>query len=101
MHPRLDAIAIVPMFPHTLSSRPIVIDGKSEIKMVVGRNNVVKPPVTCDGQVKITSQPGDVIYVRKKPHQLRLVHPLDHSFYASCRDKLGWGAHIGKEDSDG
>ena len=101
MHPRLDAIAIVPMFPHTLSSRPILIDGKSEIKMVVGRNNVVKPPVTCDGQVKITSQPGDVIYVRKKPHQLRLVHPLDHSFYASCRDKLGWGAHIGKEDSDG
>jgi NAD+ kinase len=46
MHPRLDAIAIVPMFPHTLSSRPIVIDGKSEIKMVVGRGNVVHPPVT-------------------------------------------------------
>ncbi|CAA0087125.1 NAD kinase [Zhongshania aliphaticivorans] len=100
MHPRLDAIAIVPMFPHTLSSRPIVIDGKSEIKMVVGRNNVVRPPVTCDGQVKITSQPGDVIHVRKKPHKLRLVHPLDHSFYASCRDKLGWGTHIGKEDTD-
>ena len=100
MHPRLDAIAIVPMFPHTLSSSPIVIDGKSEIKMVVGQNNVVQPPVTCDGQVKITSQPGDVIYVRKKPHKLRLVHPLDHSFYASCRDKLGWGTHIGKEDSD-
>ncbi|MBW2939635.1 NAD(+) kinase [Zhongshania aquimaris] len=100
MHPRLDAVAIVPMFPHTLSSRPIVIDGKSEIKMVVGRSNIVHPPVTCDGQVKITSQPGDVIYVRKKPHKLRLVHPLDHSFYASCRDKLGWGAHIGKEESD-
>jgi NAD+ kinase len=31
---------------------------------------------------------------------MRLVHPLDHSFYASCRDKLGWGGQIGKEDED-
>lgn len=100
MHPRLDAIAIVPMFPHTLSSRPIVIGGNSEVKMVVCDSNVVNPPVTCDGQVKITTQPGDIIYVRKKPHKLRLVHPIDHSFYASCRDKLGWGAHLPLEDSD-
>lgn len=100
MHPRLDAIVIVPMFPHTLSSRPIVIGGNSEVKMVVCASNVVNPPVTCDGQVKITTQPGDVIYVRKKPHKLRLIHPLEHSFYASCRDKLGWGAHMPIEQDD-
>lgn len=89
MHPCLDAIVIVPMFPHTLSSRPIVIDGKSEIKMLVC-DQEVHPPLTCDGQVRITAEPGDVISVRKKPHKIRLIHPLDHSFYASCRDKLGW-----------
>jgi NAD+ kinase len=101
MHPCLDAIVIVPMFPHTLSSRPIVIDGKSEVKMVVCDRDAVHPPVTCDGQVRITATPGDVITVRKKPHKLRLIHPLDHSFYASCRDKLGWGGHMVKERDDG
>ena len=100
MHPRLDAIVIVPMFPHTLSSRPIVVDGKSEIKMVVCETNVVNPPVTCDGQLRITAKPGDVICVRKKPHKMKLIHPLDHSFYASCRDKLGWGGQQRRQTED-
>lgn len=39
MHPKLDAVVLVPMFPHTLSSRPIVVDGKSEIKLVIGETN--------------------------------------------------------------
>jgi len=31
------------------------------------------------------------VFIRKKPHKLKLIHPLDHNFYATCRDKLGWG----------
>lgn len=95
MHPKLDAIVLVPMFPHTLSSRPIVVDGNSEIKIVICGSNQMQPPVTCDGQVTITTQPGDVVYVNKKPHKMKLIHPLEHSFYASCRDKLGWGGRLG------
>ncbi len=94
MHPKLDALVLVPMFPHTLSSRPIVVDGNSEIKLVVSPSTAIKAPVTCDGQVQLTTQPGDTVYVRKKPHKMKLVHPLDHSFYASCRDKLGWGGRV-------
>lgn len=90
MHPRLDAIVLVPMFPHTLSARPIVVQGNSEIKLVISRSNTAPVPVTCDGQVNLTAQPGDAVYVRKKPHKLCLIHPPGHSFYASCRDKLGW-----------
>jgi NAD+ kinase len=96
MHPKLDAIVLVPMFPHTLSSRPIVIDGNSEIKMVINAGNDIHPPVTCDGQVHITAMPGDTIYISKKRHKLKLIHPLDHSFYASCRDKLGWSSRLVK-----
>lgn len=95
MHPALDAIGLVPMFPHTLSSRPIVVDGNSEIKVVIRANNQIHPPVTCDGQVNLTAQPGDTVYIRKKPHHLKLIHPLEHSFYASCRDKLGWSTRLG------
>ncbi len=95
MHPKLDAVVLVPMFPHTLSSRPIVIDGNSEIKIEISRNNEIHPPVTCDGQVKLTALPGDVVFIKKKRHKLKLIHPLDHSFYASCRDKLGWSTRLG------
>ena len=90
MHPRLDAVVLVPMFPHSLTSRPIVIDGSSDIRVAISPRNRIHPPVTCDGQVNMTARPGDVVRIRKKPHPLTLIHPLGHSFYASCRTKLRW-----------
>ena len=91
MHPKLDALVLVPMFPHTLSSRPIVVDGDSQIKIVVSQDSQMNPIITCDGHLSIKTQPGDAIYIYKKPYRLALVHPLDHNFFESCRDKLGWG----------
>ncbi|TCO75613.1 NAD(+) kinase [Chromatocurvus halotolerans] len=90
MHPSLDAIVLVPMFPHALSSRPIVVQGSSEIRLDVLARNRIHPPVTCDGQVNMTARPGDAVVIRKKPERLTLLHPVGHSFYASCRDKLHW-----------
>jgi NAD+ kinase len=90
MHPSLNAVVLVPMFPHALSSRPIVVDGDSEIRIDILERNRIHPPVTCDGQVNMTARPGDAVHIRKKPHALTLLHPVDHSFYASCRDKLRW-----------
>jgi NAD+ kinase len=95
MHPSLDAIVLVPMFPHTLSSRPLVVDGNSEIKIRIREDNRIHPPVTCDGQVNLTAMPGDVVCISKKPYRLKLIHPLEHSFYASCRGKLGWSTKLG------
>lgn len=90
MHPRLDAIVMVPMFPHTLSSRPIVIDGNSEIKISVPLSNEFRPLLNCDGQGGVVVNPGDLIYIRKRAHPLKLLHPRSHSFYEACRSKLGW-----------
>jgi NAD+ kinase len=90
MHPTLDAIVLVPMFPHALSSRPIVVDGSSEIRLDILSRNRIHPPVTCDGQVNMKARPGDSVHISKNPHRLTLLHPLGHSFYASCRDKLRW-----------
>lgn len=90
MHPSLDAIVLVPMFPHALSSRPIVVQGSSEIRLDVLARNRIHPPVTCDGQVNMTARPGDAVVICKKPERLTLLHPVGHSFYASCRDKLHW-----------
>lgn len=92
MHPKLDALVLVPMFPHTLSSRPIVVDGSSEIKVFISSSNETYPHVSCDGQTHLVTRPGDVLYIRKKPHKLKLIHPLGHDFYDVCRTKLGWNS---------
>ena len=94
MHPALDAVVLVPMFPHTLSSRPIVVNGNSRICIDIYESNTMHPPVTCDGQVNMTAQPGDAVHIYKKTSRLQLIHPCQHSFYASCRDKLRWGSSL-------
>ncbi len=98
MHPKLDAIVIVPMYPHTLSSRPIVVDGNSELKIVVSSNMQIYPQVSCDGQNHFTCAPGDTVTIKKKPQKLHLIHPLDHNYYEVCRTKLGWGSRLGGGD---
>lgn len=94
MHPKLDAIALVPMFPHTLSSRPIVVDGGSDIKLIISEANETYPIVSCDGQVSINLAPGDVIHICKHLHKLQLIHPEGYNFYRTCREKLGWSAGL-------
>lgn len=90
MHPKLDAIVLVPINPHTLSSRPIVVEGSSELKLVVTSENTANPIVTCDGHDSVVTKPGDEIRVHKHPHRMTLVHPLGHNFYETCRSKLHW-----------
>ncbi|MFY0677250.1 MAG: NAD(+) kinase [Neptuniibacter sp.] len=96
MHPKLDALVLVPMFPHTLSSRPIVVNGNSELKLVINPESGAYPTVSCDGQTDIACAPGDTITVHKKPHKLKLLHPLNYDFYSTCREKLGWGTKLGE-----
>ena len=92
MHPRLDALVLVPMYPHSLSSRPIVIDANSEITIVVGNRHNILPQVSCDGSVSLTTKPGDQVTIRKQQRPLILLHPADYNYYETCRSKLGWSA---------
>lgn len=94
MHPSLDALLILPMFPHALSSRPIVICAEREIRIDVLARNRIHPPVTCDGQVSMTARPGDSVVLRRNPSALTLLHPPGYSFYAVCRDKLQWSGAL-------
>ncbi|WNC73485.1 NAD(+) kinase [Thalassotalea psychrophila] len=94
MTPTLNALSLVPMFPHTLSSRPIVVDGDSEIKLVVATNNHEELQVSCDGHVILAVMPGDEIRIKKCKYTLRLVHPLDHDYFNVLRTKLSWGNKV-------
>jgi len=95
MHPNLDAIALVPLYPHTLSSRPIVVAGSSVIRLIVSEQNNLNPMVTCDGQSQTMSQPGDEVIITKSEKALTLIHPEGHNFYETCRTKLGWASDTG------
>ncbi len=92
MHPSLDAIVLVSMFPHSLTSRPLVIPGDSEIKVVIAANTDVAAQVSFDSHLTFKMEPGDELLVRKKKERLKLVHPPGHSFYGACRSKLDWGS---------
>jgi NAD+ kinase len=98
MHPSLNALVLVPMYPHSLSSRPLVVDADSTIRIKVGKVRSLQPQISCDGATSFEVNPGDSIVVRKKAEPLRLIHPLDHNFYQTCRSKLGWGNRLGRAD---
>ena len=91
LHPHLDAMVIVPMFPHTLSMRPIVIEGGQRINIIITPNNTTTPRLTCDSQTIINTPPGSHITIRKKPQRLHLIHPIDYDYYETLRSKLHWG----------
>jgi len=90
MHPRLDAIVIVPINPHSLSSRPIVVEGNRELTLVVGDRHNILPQLSCDGAMSHSCSPGDRITIRKKQKELKILHPADYDYYETCRSKLGW-----------
>lgn len=89
--PNLNALSLVPMFPHTLTSRPIVVDGNSEIKLILANDNHENLQVSCDGHVILSVMPGDEVIIKKSDCSIRLIHPLDHNYFNVLRNKLSWG----------
>jgi len=94
LHPQLDAIVLVPMFPHSLSSRPIVVEGNCRINVIISPNNITSPRLSCDGRAYMNTPAGSRITIRKKPHHLHLVHPVDYHYYEALRSKLHWGKKL-------
>lgn len=94
LHPSLDAIVMVPMFPHTLTLRPLVIPGNSQITIIITPNNSKTPRITCDSRSFIPTPPGTHITIHKKAKPLHLVHPCDYDYYESLRSKLHWGQKL-------
>ena len=92
--PHLDALTLVPMFPHTLSSRPIVVDANSTVSMRVSKVNSDSLQVSCDSHIVLPVLPGDEIRVRKGNNRLSMVHPKGYNYFNVLRKKLGWGSKL-------
>jgi len=90
LHPHLNAVALVPMMPHTLSSRPIVVNADVTIEIEVTEDNEYAPCVSLDGLEPLCLNIGDKILIRKHKDTLNLIHPTDYHYYHTLRSKLGW-----------
>ena len=94
MAPETDSIVLVPMCPHTLTSRPISVNRQRVIDIVIAQANPHNPQLSCDGQEIISLAPGDRIQIKQYPIEMRLVHPLDYDYFEVLRSKLNWGQKL-------
>lgn len=90
LSPNLNAMALVPMYPHSLSSRPLVIDGDSHISLRFAQYNQPNLAVSCDSQVVLPFTPEDRVIVHKSPEKLQLLHLKDYNYFTVLNAKLGW-----------
>ncbi len=90
LHPSLNAVVLVPICPHTLSNRPIVVSNESLINISMEESRDVDARVSFDGQSNIELKAGDNVIIRHKSHQLQLMHPKDYDYFNILRNKLGW-----------
>jgi NAD+ kinase len=91
LHPNLNALELVPICPHTLSHRPLVVSGDSRIEVALCRRDHEHARVSCDGQNVLPIGPGERLFIRKFDQPVRLLHPKGHNHYEILRAKLGWG----------
>jgi NAD+ kinase len=91
LQPCLNALVLVPICPHTLSNRPIVLDARTVIELVLRGQQHASAQMTCDGQINFGLMAGDRILIRRNEHTVRLIHPLDHDHFQILRAKLNWG----------
>lgn len=96
MVPSLDALVLVPMFPHSLNSRPLMVKGDSEIRICVGSNIGTNARVSFDSHLEFEIEPGESLTVTQQSTRLKLIHPPGHSFYQVCRSKLDWASRVGE-----
>lgn len=92
--PSLNVLLIVPKLPHTLTNRPVVIDGESIIEIRLSANNKAQPRLGFDGQNHLSLELDDIIQIERQDKLLKLLHPAHYDYYEVWREKLGWGKQL-------
>ncbi|HEX5338814.1 MAG TPA: NAD kinase, partial [Gallionella sp.] len=88
IQPNVDALVMVPICPHTLSNRPIVVNSSSSLEILMHRTGDIR--VRFDSHSTYDLQLRDKILVTRHPQPACLLHPVGHSYYHTLREKLLW-----------
>ena len=88
VHPSLSVLSLVPVCPHSLSNRPIVVPGNARVEIHMLRALCAR--VHFDSHSHVELEAGDCIAVARSDHAVRLLHPRGHDYYHMLREKLHW-----------
>ncbi len=88
----LEALILVPICPHTLTQRPIVVDANTRQRIEISKNNGTDLQVSIDGQSEVPLQAGDSVLITRYQRKLHIYHPCDYDQLRRLRHKLGWGS---------
>ena len=88
LHPTLTGISLVPLCPHALTNRPIIVNDNACIELLV--THADDPRVHFDGQVTLDLAVGDCVRLRRSDYTIRFLHPPGYSYFAMLRQKLQW-----------
>lgn len=94
LHATLEAMVVVPICPHTLTNRPLVINSNSKVEIVIGESKQSTSQITLDGQTAFDVKPGDKIIIQKKSNNIILIHPTSYDYYEILRAKLHWSEQL-------
>lgn len=86
--PMLDGVTLVPVAPHTLSNRPIVLPGESSIDIEITESR--DAVAYFDMQEFADVQPGDVLKIRPSQRTFTMLHPIGYDYFDLLRRKLKW-----------
>jgi len=90
VHPSLRAWALVPISPHALTNRPLVVGDDAQITITI--TGARDAALHCDGHHHQELEDGDRVVVASAPFSIRLLHPRGYDYFAMLRQKLHWSA---------
>jgi NAD+ kinase len=92
MHPSLNTLAIVPICPHTLTNRPIVLPADQPIEVCLSRDSLLAK-VSYDGHSTAIVNTKNRVHITRYSKPLTLLHPEDYDYFQVLRAKLNWSAN--------
>ena len=92
LEPTIEATLIVPICPHTLSHRPLVVHSREIIEVTVPASD--KAVLAIDGQIRCDLDAGDKVVTRPLKHKLKLIQPVEHNYFGTLRTKLKWSEKL-------
>lgn len=101
IEPKLDAVVVVPICPHTLSDRPVVIPSSHRIEVTLLERDNTNAEVSVDGHPLGELRPDDHLTVEESPNRITLIHPPGYDYYEILRSKLHWGRDSRKRTDGG
>ena len=90
IHPQVNAISLLPMFPHSLNTRPLIVNEDVRISIIPSKRSFI----SYDSHTKKSLYKNDIVEIKKTVSKLNLIHPVNHDFYSACRNKLGWSLGV-------